>query len=273
MLLVEDNVEILELVNLQLRDKYIIYAAQNGRAGLELARRERPDLIVTDFMMPEMDGLTMLQALRADPQFAETPIIMLTAKNQLEDRLAARQAGADIYLGKPFQPARARGGDRSSCWRSAAATCNNLMRAHVEGLEIVSGGLAHEIQNPLNFIKGAQLLIVEQVAKIREQVAGAGLTDPQRVGGHRTARSRRSSAWSRARPGGSRASRTWWRSCAATRARAIPPNRPDVGARSARSTTWPSWWRPARGRRVHGRARTCAPGSATSTASPRSSTR
>ena len=72
-LVVEDNPEILELINLQLRDQYTVYVAQNGRQGLELARRERPDLIVTDYMMPEMDGLTMLRALRAGSELAETP--------------------------------------------------------------------------------------------------------------------------------------------------------------------------------------------------------
>ena len=60
-LVVEDNVEILELINLQLRDKYRVYVASDGEQGLELAQRERPDLIVTDYMMPEMDGLTMLR--------------------------------------------------------------------------------------------------------------------------------------------------------------------------------------------------------------------
>jgi signal transduction histidine kinase len=179
-LLVEDNLEILELVNLQLRDKYTIYAAQNGKAGLELARRERPDLIITDFMMPEMDGLTMLRELRSDDQFAETGIIMLTSKNHVDDRLAVRGAGADIYLSKPFSP-RELETAVAGLLEKRGRRVNNLMRAHVEGLEIVSAGLAHEIQNPLNFIKGGHLLIGEQVAKIREQVAGAALTDPTRV--------------------------------------------------------------------------------------------
>ena len=56
-LVVEDNAEILELINLQLRDRYRVYVASDGKQGLELAQRERPDLIVTDYMMPEMDGL------------------------------------------------------------------------------------------------------------------------------------------------------------------------------------------------------------------------
>jgi signal transduction histidine kinase len=179
-LVVEDHADILELVNLQLRDRYSVFVAQDGRAGLELARQEHPDLIITDYMMPEMDGLSMVKELRADPKFGETSIIMLTAKNQLEDRLAVRDAGVDIFLAKPFSPRELDAAVRQLLERRGRHV-NNLMRAHAEGLEIVSGGLAHEIQNPLNFIKGAQHMIFEQVAKIREQIAGAALTDQTRV--------------------------------------------------------------------------------------------
>jgi signal transduction histidine kinase len=179
-LVVEDHSEILELVTLQLRDRYSVHVAQNGRAGLELARQEHPDLIISDFMMPEMDGLSMIKELRADPKFQETSIIMLTAKNQLEDRLAVRDAGVDIFLAKPFSPRELDAAVRQLLEKRGRHV-NNLMRAHAEGLEIVSGGLAHEIQNPLNFIKGAQHMIFEQIAKIREQLAGAALTDPSRL--------------------------------------------------------------------------------------------
>jgi signal transduction histidine kinase len=179
-LIVEDHPKILELVNLQLRERYSVYVAPNGKAGLELARQEHPDLIITDFMMPEMDGLTMVKELRADPKFQETSIIMLTAKNQLEDRLAVRDAGVDIFLGKPFSPRELDAAVRQLLEKRGRHV-NNLMRAHAEGLEIVSGGLAHEIQNPLNFIKGAQHMINEQIGKIRDQIGGAALTDQTRV--------------------------------------------------------------------------------------------
>jgi signal transduction histidine kinase len=170
-LVVEDNVEILELINLQLRDKYTIFAGQNGRQGLELAQRERPDVIVTDFMMPEMDGLSMLKAIREQQGLADIPVIMLTAKNQLEDRLSARQAGADVYLEKPFSPRELEASIRQLLVKQGRQV-QNLMRAHVEGLEIVSAGLAHEIHNPLNFIKNANLLIAENVGKLQATLAG-----------------------------------------------------------------------------------------------------
>jgi signal transduction histidine kinase len=179
-LVVEDNVEILELINLQLRDKYAVLVAQNGVQGLEVATRERPDIIVTDFMMPEMDGLTMIKKLRAVTGLAETPVIMLTARNQLEDRLSAREAGADIYLEKPFS-ARELEASIKQFIQKQGRQVQSLMRAHVEGLEIVSAGLAHEIHNPLNFIKNANLLIAENVEKIRVILADLATVHPEAV--------------------------------------------------------------------------------------------
>ena len=76
-------------------------AADNGRAGLELARREKPDLILCDVMMPEMDGYAVLEKLRADPAFATTPFIFLTAKGEKVDVRIGMNLGADDYLTKP----------------------------------------------------------------------------------------------------------------------------------------------------------------------------
>ena len=165
-LLVEDNPDILALVSQQLQQDHALYLASDGQEGLEIARRERPDLIVTDFMMPRMDGLSMLKELRADPKLGDVPVIMLTSKNQLEDRLSSREAGADVYMSKPFSPKELQAAINQQLERRGRHV-QNVMRAHVEGLEIVSAGLAHEIQNPLNFIKNAQLLIVENVKKLR----------------------------------------------------------------------------------------------------------
>jgi DNA-binding NarL/FixJ family response regulator len=76
-------------------------AADNGRAGLELARRESPDLILCDVMMPEMDGYAVLEKLRADPAFATTPFVFLTAKGEKVDMRIGMNLGADDYLTKP----------------------------------------------------------------------------------------------------------------------------------------------------------------------------
>jgi signal transduction histidine kinase len=164
-LVIEDNQEILELINLQLRDKFRVYVACDGKQGLEVAQRERPDLVVTDYMMPEMDGLTMLKALKADPHLAEIPVIMLSAKSELADRVSAREAGADIYLGKPFSARELEAAMRQLLGKQGRHL-QGVMRAHAEGLETISAGLAHEIHNPLNFIKNANLVIAENVGKL-----------------------------------------------------------------------------------------------------------
>ena len=135
---------------------------RTGGRGWSWPGGSSPDLIITDFMMPEMDGLTHGQGAAGRSAVpARRSIIMLTAKSQLEDRLAVRDAGVDVYLGKPFSPRELEAAVQQLLEKRGRHV-NNLMRAHAEGLEIVSGGLAHEIQNPLTFIKGAQLMIVEQ---------------------------------------------------------------------------------------------------------------
>ena len=76
-------------------------AAENGRVGVEAARREKPDLILCDVMMPELDGYGVLQALQTDAALARTPFIFLTAKGEKEDLRSGMNLGADDYLTKP----------------------------------------------------------------------------------------------------------------------------------------------------------------------------
>ncbi len=76
-------------------------SAANGREGIEVARREQPDLILCDVMMPELDGFGVVQALRQDAAFATTPFIFLTAKSDRNDIRAGMNSGADDYLTKP----------------------------------------------------------------------------------------------------------------------------------------------------------------------------
>ncbi len=80
---------------------YLALAAANGRDGLDLARSEKPDLILCDIMMPQMDGYEVLRALRADASTAAVPFIFLTAKGEKHDLRAGMNLGADDYLTKP----------------------------------------------------------------------------------------------------------------------------------------------------------------------------
>lgn len=84
--------------------EYEIHEARDGDESVEFARELEPDLIVLDMMMPGRTGLEVLTELRREPRFAETAVIMLTARAQVADRLAAEDAGVDRFLPKPFSP-------------------------------------------------------------------------------------------------------------------------------------------------------------------------
>ena len=103
-LIVDDDLETLRLIGIMLeQDGYQITAASNGKQALTLAKSSQPDLVLLDLMMPDMDGFDIARELRTDPQTERLPIIMLTAKSQLKDKLDGFDAGADDYLTKPIQ--------------------------------------------------------------------------------------------------------------------------------------------------------------------------
>lgn len=83
---------------------YELAEARDGDESLEVAREFEPDLIVLDLMMPGRTGFEVLEELRTDARFAETPVVLLTARTQAADREAADSAGADRFLPKPFSP-------------------------------------------------------------------------------------------------------------------------------------------------------------------------
>ena len=104
-LIVDDDVDTLRLVGLMLqRQGYEISAASNGSQGLAKALEERPDLILLDVMMPDMDGYEVTRRLRKNPVTVAIPILMFTAKTQLDDKVTGFEVGADDYLTKPTHP-------------------------------------------------------------------------------------------------------------------------------------------------------------------------
>ncbi len=104
-LIIDDDIDTLKLVGLMLQKQgYVIVAANNGPQGLEQAEKENPDLILLDVMMPEMDGYEVTKRLRANPVTTNKPILMFTAKTQLDDKVTGFEAGADDYLTKPTHP-------------------------------------------------------------------------------------------------------------------------------------------------------------------------
>ena len=105
-LIIDDDIDTLKLVGLMLeRQGYQIAVASNGTIGLSKASSERPDLILLDVMMPDMDGYQVTERLRSDPSLSHIPIVMFTAKTMVDDKVKGFESGVDDYLTKPTHPA------------------------------------------------------------------------------------------------------------------------------------------------------------------------
>jgi signal transduction histidine kinase len=151
---VEDDDEMRASLIEILRPRYHLFEAPNGALGLEMARKERPELIVSDVMMPVMSGFQMATKLRAEPELADLPIIFLTARQEVGDTLEGLSAGGNDYLGKPFSPleliARI---DTQLRLRDAAA--RGAQSEKLATLGLLTSGFAHEVRNPLNALLNA----------------------------------------------------------------------------------------------------------------------
>jgi phosphate regulon transcriptional regulator PhoB len=104
-LIVEDDRDIVEMITYNLRaDGYEVLSAFTGKDGITVARRERPDLIILDVMLPVMDGFEVCRVLKSTEATACVPIIILSAKSQETDKIVGLELGADDYVTKPFSP-------------------------------------------------------------------------------------------------------------------------------------------------------------------------
>ena len=105
-LIVDDEVETIRLISLVLqRQGYQVISATNGSSGFDLAVKEIPNLILLDLMMPDIDGYQVTRQLRENPATANVPIMIFSAKGQVEDRVTGYESGIDDYLTKPVHPA------------------------------------------------------------------------------------------------------------------------------------------------------------------------
>jgi len=104
-LVIEDEQRIRTVLEYNLKlDGFEVHTAGDGRTGLEIARSQRPDLVLLDWMMPGMDGLAVLSELRNDERTKDIPVFMLTAKTMMTELGRALYEGADDYITKPFEP-------------------------------------------------------------------------------------------------------------------------------------------------------------------------
>lgn len=147
-LIVDDDVDTLRLVGLMLeRQGYQVVAATNGSQGLTKAFEERPDLILLDVMMPDMDGYEVTRRLRKNPATTAIPILMFTAKTRMDDKVMGFESGADDYLTKPTHPTELQAHirdllARSTSGRSKSAEPEPEEKAgYVVGILAARGGL------------------------------------------------------------------------------------------------------------------------------------
>ncbi len=102
-LLIEDDADLFSLLKYNLeREGYALVGSQTGKGAVELCRREKPDLVILDIMLPDSDGLEICRSVRSHPELSHIPVIFLTAKATETDRIVGLELGADDYIVKPF---------------------------------------------------------------------------------------------------------------------------------------------------------------------------
>lgn len=105
LLLVDDEVELVEMIKFRLEASgYEVLTANDGQRALEIARKEKPDLVILDVMLPKMDGYKVCGLLKKDSRYAHIPVMMFTAKAMDADMKLGQEVSADAYLTKPFEP-------------------------------------------------------------------------------------------------------------------------------------------------------------------------
>lgn len=104
-LVVDDEADLVEMLKMRLEaNNYEVMFAYDGQEALDKARKEKPDLIILDLMLPKMDGYKVCRMLKFDEKYKKIPIILFTARAQESDQKMGKEVGADAYVTKPFEP-------------------------------------------------------------------------------------------------------------------------------------------------------------------------
>ncbi len=193
-LVVDDNEDILNIIQRVLvKEKHLVLTARDGKEGLEKARRELPDVLLLDVMLPEMDGLSVCRELKSDPATRGTMILLVTGRGSVDHRAEGLDAGADDYIPKPFHitelTARVRSALRIKRLtdelrernRQLVESQRDRLRAEkMATIGLLASGLAHEFNNIMSGISGyAQL--AQKNPKYREQLVQVALVQSERA--------------------------------------------------------------------------------------------
>ncbi len=168
-LIADDNEEILEFLTDDLNTKYTIFTANNGKEALDILHAETIQLVITDIMMPIMDGFELCKAIKSHFYLSHIPVIMLTVKNTLQFKIEGLELGADAYIDKPFSP------EHLNVQIANLLTNRNKIKQYFANLPLVSiKTMAHskadekfleELNNVINEHIEDTELDVEQLAK------------------------------------------------------------------------------------------------------------
>jgi len=157
-LVVDDEPDVRQLVTQVLGSSWNVLEARDGVAALSMIHQHKPDVVLTDMMMPGMDGASLLREIRADPAVAHTPVIFLTAARGVESETTILGSGADDYLPKPFAPDVLRARVQLQMrLRSLIASLANQEKLAAIGT--LTAGILHEVNNPAGCIVAASSLI------------------------------------------------------------------------------------------------------------------
>ena len=204
-LICEDNADMRRLLAFLNGQEFRVRVASNGREGLECMKESVPDLVLTDVMMPEMSGTELCKEIKANPDWAGVPVVLVTSKAEREMKIEGLELGADDYVTKPFHPrellARVRSLVKLRRLQEELAIGNALLKSTNEELRVamqelreagiqlvqseclaavgeLAAGIAHEVNNPMNFALNSLRTLrgyVTDIQDVTERVAAIDL--------------------------------------------------------------------------------------------------
>lgn len=164
-LVVEDEADLRDFIAETLSHDYDVSVAADGADGLEVVRRERPDVVLTDVMMPRVSGADLCRSIKSDPVLRNTPVIMLTARAGSDATLEGYSAGADDFVAKPFHP-RVLGARIAAQLKLRAMGLTLADNARLSTAGTLAAGIAHEVKNPVNAIINAVRVLQKGGSKV-----------------------------------------------------------------------------------------------------------